>query len=73
MPVIASEVPGNRGMLGVDYAGYYPVGDAEAVAGVLAWAESEAAYYHRLTRQCAARAPLFDPYREAAAVAALMN
>ena len=28
VPVLASDIDGNRGMLGDDYAGYFPVGDA---------------------------------------------
>ena len=34
-PVLASRVPGNIGMLGADYAGYFPHGDAAALAGLL--------------------------------------
>lgn len=73
VPVIASDVPGNRGMLGLDYAGYYPVGDTAALARMLARAESDADFLDLLGHQCAARAPLFRPEREAAAVAALIE
>ncbi|HEX2547920.1 MAG TPA: selenoneine biosynthesis selenosugar synthase SenB, partial [Ramlibacter sp.] len=34
-PVLASRVPGNVGMLGADYAGYFPHGDAAALANLL--------------------------------------
>jgi len=34
-PVLASRIDGNVGMLGADYAGYYPWGDAEALASLL--------------------------------------
>lgn len=70
-PVLASDIPGNRGMLGEDYVGYFPPGDAAALAGLLARAESDPAFYARLATQCAARRPLFEPAREAARVAAL--
>jgi glycosyltransferase involved in cell wall biosynthesis len=35
VPVIASRIPGNMGMLGEDYAGLFPVGDAKALADML--------------------------------------
>lgn len=73
VPVLASDIPGNRGMLGLDYAGYYPVGDSAALAGLLHRAEADAAFYALLQSQCAARAPLFSPAGEAAAVAALLE
>jgi glycosyltransferase involved in cell wall biosynthesis len=65
VPVIASRIPGNIGMLGRDYAGYFPVEDEKALAGLLWRAESDAAFYRRLKSQCAARRPLVDPDREA--------
>jgi putative glycosyltransferase (TIGR04348 family) len=71
-PVLASDIPGNRGMLGEDYAGYYPPGDTQALAALLTRAETDPALYGRLQRQCAARAPFFEPAREASAVQALL-
>ena len=35
VPVIASEIPGNVGLLGRGYRGYYPVGDEHALAALL--------------------------------------
>ncbi|MBI5330496.1 MAG: TIGR04348 family glycosyltransferase [Betaproteobacteria bacterium] len=72
-PVLASRIPGNVGMLGADYAGYFPVGDASALAALLHRAETDPAYYIVLQTQCAARAPLFTPEREAAGVRALLE
>jgi putative glycosyltransferase (TIGR04348 family) len=72
-PVIASDIPGNRGMLGEDYAGYYPLGDTAALAACLARAEADPVHYALLRAQCAARAPLFEPAREAAAVRGLLE
>lgn len=71
-PVLASHIPGNVGMLGADYAGYFPLGDEVALARLLYRAEKDADFYRTLARQCGARAPLFEPEREAAAVAALL-
>jgi putative glycosyltransferase (TIGR04348 family) len=72
-PVLASDIPGNRGMLGEDYAGYFPPGDNQALAALLLRAEGAAAFYAHLCDQCAQRAGLFEPAREAAAVQALLS
>jgi putative glycosyltransferase (TIGR04348 family) len=71
-PVLASRISGNVGMLGEDYAGYFPPADAAALAGLMLRADTDPAYLALLRRQCAARAPLFLPQREAAAVQALV-
>lgn len=70
-PVLASRIPGNVGMLGSDYAGYYPLGDEAALAELMLRAETDPEFYRRLADQCAARVPLFEPVREAYAVQAL--
>ena len=67
-PVLASRIPGNVGMLGTDYAGYFPLGDTAALAELMSRAETDSVFYQQLVDQCAARAPLFEPVREAAAV-----
>lgn len=64
VPVLASRIPGNIGMLGDDYAGFFTVGDAHALASLLLKFKTEPAFVAQLQRQCAARAPLFDPARE---------
>lgn len=64
VPVIASDIPGNIGMLGANYAGYYPFGNEQALAEVLWRTESDANFYAQLQAQCAARRPLFTPERE---------
>jgi putative glycosyltransferase (TIGR04348 family) len=72
VPVIASRVPGNVGMLGPRYRGYYPLGDERALARLLARAESDPTYYGLLNDACAARSTLVSPERERAALSALM-
>jgi glycosyltransferase involved in cell wall biosynthesis len=67
LPVIASRIDGNIGLLGQDYDGYYPAKDTEALAAVLSRAETDPGFLSHLTAQCAARAPLFEPARETAA------
>ena len=64
VPVIASRIPGNIGMLGKDYAGYYPVENERALATLLHHAETDAAFYRLLKQQCAARKPLITPLKE---------
>ena len=64
VPVIASDIDGSLGLLGVDYPGIYPVGDTRALALMLSKAETEPEFLARLTGLCAARAPLFSAQRE---------
>ncbi len=64
VPVIASRIPGNIGMLGADYAGYYPLGDERALARLLWRAESDPEFYRKLKHQCAARRCLVSRKRE---------
>ena len=58
VPVIASRVSGNIGMLGADYAGYYPLEDTSALARLLSRAETDKAFYRKLAAQCRSRKPL---------------
>lgn len=64
VPVIASHIPGNAGMLGSDYAGFFPTEDADALARLLLRLRREPSFYTQLVAQCALRAPLFAPARE---------
>jgi putative glycosyltransferase (TIGR04348 family) len=73
VPVAASDIDGNRGMLGDDYAGYFPFGDAAALARLIERAATEPAFYAQLRRQCEARAPLFAPAREQSDLLQLMD
>ena len=72
VPVIASNIAGNVGMLGARYPGYFPVGRARPLATLLIRAEREPAFYRRLEGACAARAPLVSVERERASLAALV-
>jgi putative glycosyltransferase (TIGR04348 family) len=64
VPVISSRIAGSLGLLGTDYAGYFPVGDTQALADLLLRAETDSAFYHTLCAQCAQRRSLFEPARE---------
>jgi putative glycosyltransferase (TIGR04348 family) len=63
-PVIASRISGNVGMLGADYSGYFPLGDAAALAQLIARARDDANFLQLLHSQCQARAYLFEPSEE---------
>jgi hypothetical protein len=71
--VLASDIPGNIGMLGERYSGYYPLSDSRALAELMTRAEADTNFYAELAAQCAARAPLFHPARERAAVQNLID
>jgi putative glycosyltransferase (TIGR04348 family) len=73
VPVIASKVSGNIGMLGRDYAGYFPVGDSKVLASLLDQAEHEPRFLKQLNMQCAKRMVLFTHERELNAVNALVD
>lgn len=73
VPVLASDISGNRGMLGDDYLGYFPVGDSKALASLIDRAATDSVFYEQLHRQCAARAPLFSVESEKAALLQLMD
>jgi putative glycosyltransferase (TIGR04348 family) len=73
VPVLASDISGNRGMLGDDYAGYFAVGDAAALARLIERSIADAAFYRGLCAQCAARAALFAPSAEQAALRRLVD
>lgn len=72
-PVLASRVPGNVGMLGRDYAGYFPVGDAARLAQLIRRCYREPRFYRGLAAQCRARRPLFAPSRERACLLQLVG
>ena len=72
VPVIASRISGNVGMLGAAYPGYYPVGNERALARLMSRAERDVLYYQALESACASRAPLVVPEREQAALEMLI-
>jgi putative glycosyltransferase (TIGR04348 family) len=73
VPVIASAIPGNAGLLGTDYPGYYPAGDERALAALLARAEREPAFLSALARKVKARRALVKPAAERRALRALLG
>jgi len=60
-------------MLGDDYAGYFPTGDAAALAALIDRIARDQDFYATLRAQCEARAPLFAPAAEQAALLELVD
>jgi len=64
VPVIASRVNGNIGMLGKDYLGFYSVGDEKALRDLLIKCENDYGFLSELTKSCRVRAKLFNASEE---------
>jgi len=73
VPVIASDIAGNVGLLGRDYPGTYPVGDEAALARLLDRAETEPAFIEALERHGRKLKPLFRPAFERAALKRIVS
>jgi glycosyltransferase involved in cell wall biosynthesis len=67
VPILASRMDGNVGLLGADYPAYFPVGDTQALARLMRRIEVDRRFVVTLRRAIARRAPLFRPEREVAA------
>ena len=52
VPIVASKIDGNIGLLGRDYKGYFPVGDHEALKGLLLMIENNPKFLSALAYQC---------------------
>jgi glycosyltransferase involved in cell wall biosynthesis len=63
-PVLASRIPGNIGMLGKGYPGYYPLYDHAALASLIERAILDARFYKQLVLELKKRRPLFAPAGE---------
>ncbi len=72
-PVVASRISGNVGMLGRGYPGFYPLFDAQALAGRIARAAGNARYRSGLKAALRARRALFAPRAERAALGAVVD
>lgn len=72
-PVLATRIPGTRGVLGDDYPGYFPVEDTEALCELLLRAETNAAFYDSLQQACDRLVENTLPKREHEAWKALLE
>jgi len=64
VPVLASAIDGNTGILGARYPGLFSAGDTRALARLLEKAANEPAFLRRLRSLCRSLRPLVDPRRE---------
>jgi glycosyltransferase involved in cell wall biosynthesis len=73
VPVIASDIPGNTGILGRDWPALFAPGDTMALAELLRRLATDAAHRAELERRTRALAPLVTPDRERALWLALLR
>jgi putative glycosyltransferase (TIGR04348 family) len=72
VPVISSRVDGSVGVLGEEYPGYFPPGDADALAATLLRLEDDPSFRSALAAGVARVRPLVEPGRERAAWRSLL-
>jgi putative glycosyltransferase (TIGR04348 family) len=65
VPVLASRIPGNIGMLGEDYPGYFAAGDEKQLAALMSMAEDDPRFYADLQLHARLRRGLMRPEQEA--------
>jgi len=73
VPVIASCIDGNVGILGKDYPGYFEVGNTKQLARLLTRAETSQQYLAKLKSSTKGLAVLVDPSQEVQAWSDLIN
>ena len=73
VPVIASAIAGNIGLLGEHYPAYFPFADETALAAQLARAQSDPAWLAALESAVQARRHEVDPSTERGAIARLLD
>jgi len=73
VPVLASHIPGNIGLLGERYAGYFPIGDERALARLIALVAKDKTLYSTLKKQIAKLRPMVAPQAEAKALLAAIR
>jgi len=73
VPVLASRIPGNIGLLGAGYPGYFPPGNELALANLLVRAQADAGFYRGLLQWMRSLRPMVAPRNEAAALRAAIS
>jgi glycosyltransferase involved in cell wall biosynthesis len=64
VPVLASRIDGNLGLLGRDYPALYEPVDTAALANLMSRVERDQSFYQELKNWSQRLAPLFSPQRE---------
>ena len=73
VPIIASKISGNVGLLGIDYPGYFELGDEKALARLLYRVETDAIFLSLLKCSCAQIALKFTVEFESLGWQSLLN
>src|SRR5262245_1591144 len=68
VPVLASRIPGNLGLLGAGYAGYFDVEDERALAALIRRAAGDPGFYGKLKSQVRPLRVMVSPRAEARAL-----
>jgi len=68
VPVLASRIPGNVGLLGERYPAYFALEDERDLAGLIHRAATDKRFYAKLKRQVASLRPMVAPRAEARAL-----
>ncbi|WP_372965673.1 selenoneine biosynthesis selenosugar synthase SenB [Marinobacter sp.] len=64
LPILASDIPGNRGLLGKDYPGYFPVRDDKRLAELMYRTETDGEFLAKLRQRVMELADTFKPEQE---------
>lgn len=73
VPVLASRIPGNTGLLGRDWPGLFDIRDTSALAVLMQRCEHEPDFYRELLARTSERAQLFVPGAEKSGWCALVR
>jgi putative glycosyltransferase (TIGR04348 family) len=72
-PVVASNIPGNVGLLSADYPGLFPYGDTQALATLIERAEADRDFLMDLRKRCLEQQSLFTVEHERQALATVFD
>jgi glycosyltransferase involved in cell wall biosynthesis len=73
VPVLASRISGNVGLLGSEYPGYFPLENDTALARLITRMAADPRFYARLKETVGSLRPMVAPRNEARALLALMK
>jgi putative glycosyltransferase (TIGR04348 family) len=73
VPVLASRIPGNIGLLGAGYAGYFPLEDERALAELIGLAATDQRFYSKLRNRVRTLRGMVAPRAEARALLAALS
>jgi putative glycosyltransferase (TIGR04348 family) len=73
VPVLATRISGNVGLLGAGYPGYFRLEDERALARLITRAATDAGFYGSLKAYIGKRRPMVAPQAEARALLAALN